>query len=70
MLEAYTPEQITLGTGGPSVAEMTMSLELLRSELKGLEFIYAVEKQRDVVEGLYHTGAGAVVQIIAKKPVS
>jgi len=68
LLEAYTPEQIGLGTGGPAVAEMTMSLELLSAELKGLEFIYAQEKQRNVTEGMYHTGVGAVVQLIARKP--
>lgn len=68
LLEAYTPEQIELGTGGPPVAEMTMSLELLQDELQGLEFLYAEEKQREVVEGLYHTGTGAVVQVIARKP--
>ncbi len=68
LLEAYTPEQIQLGTGGPPVAEMTMTLALLQEELQGLEFLYAQEKQREVVEGLYHTGTGAVVQVIARKP--
>lgn len=68
LLEAYTPAQIQLGTGGPPVAEMTMTLELLQDELQGLEFLYAEEKQREVVEGLYHTGTGAVVQVIARKP--
>lgn len=68
LLEAYTPEQIDLGTGGPPVAEMTMTLELLQDELQGLEFLHAEEKQREVVEGLYHTGIGAVVQLIARKP--
>ncbi len=68
LLEAYTPEQIQLGTGGPAVAEMTMTLELLQDELQGLEFLHAEEKQREVVEGLYHTGTGAVVQLIARKP--
>jgi ubiquinone/menaquinone biosynthesis C-methylase UbiE len=68
LLEAYTPEQIELGTGGPPVTEMTMTLELLQDELQGLEFLHAEEKQREVVEGLYHTGTGAVVQLIARKP--
>ena len=68
MLEAYTPEQIKLGTGGPPVAEMTMSLDALRVELAGLDFRHAVELQREVVEGIFHTGKGAVVQVIAVKP--
>ena len=68
VLEAYTPEQIKLGTGGPPVAEMTMSLDELRAEFEGLELRHAVELQREVVEGKFHTGRGAVVQLVAVKP--
>ena len=68
VLEAYTPEQIRLGTGGPPVAEMTMTLEALRRELDGLVFIHAEELRRNVVEGRLHTGTGAVVQLLAVKP--
>ncbi|MCW8911299.1 MAG: SAM-dependent methyltransferase, partial [Gammaproteobacteria bacterium] len=66
-LEAYTPEQLMLGTGGPTMVEMTMTLNSLKTELNGLNFIYAIEKNRQVIEGIYHTGNGAVVQLIAKK---
>lgn len=69
LLEAYTPEQLNYKTGGPPVAEMTMTLKALTEELAGLELIHAEEKVRDVVEGLYHTGTAAVVQVIARKPV-
>jgi len=68
VLEAYTPEQIKLGTGGPPVVEMTMSLDALQEELDGLVFKHAVELERTVVEGQFHTGMGAVVQVIAVKP--
>jgi SAM-dependent methyltransferase len=68
LLEAYTPAQIGRGTGGPAVPEMTMSLQLLRDELDGLEFLHALETERVVVEGAGHTGVGAVVQVIARKP--
>ncbi|MGD2160741.1 MAG: class I SAM-dependent methyltransferase [Gammaproteobacteria bacterium] len=68
VLEAYTPAQIELGTGGPPVAELTMNLEILREELDGLVFRHAVELQRDVVEGRFHTGKGAVVQVVAIRP--
>lgn len=68
VLEAYTPEQIKLGTGGPPVPELTMNLDVLREELDGLVFQHAVELQRDVIEGRFHTGKGAVVQMVAIKP--
>ena len=68
VLEAYTPKQLAFGTGGPPVADLTMSLASLESELNGLEFIHARECERDVIEGLLHTGRGAVVQLLAIKP--
>jgi len=70
VLEAYTPDQIGRGTGGPPVPELTMTLDTLRHELTGLVFDHELETVRPVVEGPGHTGDGAVVQIIARKPVS
>lgn len=68
VLEAYTPDQIGRGTGGPPVPELTMTLEGLRDELAGLEFEHAEERLRPVLEGPGHTGLGAVVQIVARRP--
>jgi len=68
LLEAYTPNQIGRGTGGPPVAELAMTLADLRRELDGLEFAHAVEIERQVVEGEGHTGLGSVVQVIARRP--
>ncbi len=65
LLEAYTSAQLAHGTGGPPTEELMMSAELLREELNGLEFTYLQELERDVVEGSYHSGLGAVVQAIA-----
>jgi SAM-dependent methyltransferase len=68
ILEAYTPAQLEFGTGGPATDELTMMLSDLLSELAGLEILLAREIERDIIEGIYHTGRGAVVQLIAKKP--
>jgi SAM-dependent methyltransferase len=65
ILEAYTPAQIALGTGGPRDPSMCMTLELLREELSGLELVVGVEKEREVKEGKYHQGRSAVVQVAA-----
>lgn len=67
ILEAYTPRQLTLGTGGPPDAELMMSTTILREELPRLEFVLLEEKQRDVMEGSGHTGQGAVVQAVATR---
>jgi SAM-dependent methyltransferase len=68
ILEAYTPEQLAHGTGGPKIASLTMTAEILKSELEGVEIESLQELERDVVEGKFHHGKGAVVQLVARKP--
>ncbi len=72
ILEAYTPAQhATPGKGGPPPGQEDrfMTLASLREELKGLEEVHGVELVRDVNEGALHTGPGAVVQFIARRPL-
>lgn len=64
VLEAYTPNQIRRGTGGPQDPDMLMTLAGLREELAGLEFVHACELDREVREGSYHTGVASVVQVV------
>lgn len=68
ILEAYTPEQLGYGTGGPKEIERTMTLDALRTEFASLEVEHAAELEREVIEGRYHSGLGAVVQFVARKP--
>ncbi len=65
ILEAYTPDQIGRGTGGPPVPELMMSLVGLGQELAGMRIESGREIVRPVMEGPAHTGDGAVVQIVA-----
>jgi SAM-dependent methyltransferase len=70
ILEAYTPGQLeTKGIGGPGPehADKLMSLVDLRKELAGLTFLHAKELEREVVEGRFHSGTGAVVQVAARR---
>lgn len=68
LLEAYTPQQLEFATGGPPVAEMMMDLAVLSEELDGLVFRHAQEFIREVNEGRFHHGRGAVVQLVASRP--
>ncbi|MCH8503323.1 MAG: class I SAM-dependent methyltransferase [Ectothiorhodospiraceae bacterium] len=68
VLEAYTPDQLGRGTGGPPSAELMMTADTLRQEFEGLEIELLRECEREVVEGRGHTGTGAVVQLVARKP--
>jgi hypothetical protein len=67
LLEAYTPAQLNYGTGGPKSVDLLPTLAELRTELEGLDLVHAVESERDVHEGLGHTGLSAVVDIVAFK---
>jgi SAM-dependent methyltransferase len=67
ILEAYSPDQIRHGTGGPSNPELLPTLDALRAELDGLEFLHAAAVEREVQEGKFHSGPSAVVQVIARR---
>lgn len=67
LVEAYRPEQLKYGTGGGSNADTMQTAGSLRSELSGMKFQHLLELERNVIEGTYHTGLGAVVQAIAVK---
>jgi len=69
LLEAYTPDQLKHGTGGGNSVDVMQTKESLRFELAGLEFNHLTELERDVREGVYHTGIGSVVQAIATKEI-
>lgn len=67
LLEAYRPEQLGRGTGGPPDDERMLNLERLRSELGALEWLLARELDREVLEGSRHTGTASVVQLVARR---
>lgn len=67
LLEAYTPDQLEKGTGGPKNLDMLMSIEKLQREFPNLKPIVAREIEREVCEGSGHTGMASVVQFIARK---
>jgi 2-polyprenyl-3-methyl-5-hydroxy-6-metoxy-1,4-benzoquinol methylase len=68
LLEAYTPLQLKYKTGGPPTADMMMNVQSLSVELISLEFLHLQECVREIHEGEFHNGTGAVVQVLAKKP--
>ena len=67
LLEAYTPQQLTYKTGGPPNETMMMDENIISNELDGLKFINLQEKVREIHEGEFHNGTGAVVQALAEK---
>lgn len=67
ILEAYRPQQLEHGTGGPPDDARMLDLERIRPELGTLEWLLAREVERDVIEGRYHTGRASTVQLVARR---
>lgn len=70
VIEAYRPEQIAFGTGGPKDATLLPDLPELTAELSVLTMEVGREVERDIAEGSYHLGRSAVVQVLARRPAS
>lgn len=69
LMEAYTPEQIALGSGGPKDPDFLASLATHQKELEGLECLVGREARREVHEGKFHGGLSATVQWVGRKPL-
>ncbi len=67
VLESYSSAQLKYKTGGPRTEELLLDLKTIKRELYGLDFKIALEKERNVYEGKYHNGPGAVIQVYAVK---
>jgi len=67
VLEGFSKEQLAYNTGGPHSIDLLMSLDDLKQELAGLDFLHAVQIEREVREGRGHTGLASVVQILGIK---
>ncbi len=68
LLEAYSPRQLSMGTGGPPTPALLMPLADVQKELSGLTFEVAREIQREIHEGAHHNGPSWVIQILGVKP--
>ena len=67
ILEAYTPEQLRHGTGGPPNPELLITAQQLQNELQGLTWFELQETERSIEEGPLHQGQSAVVQAFGQK---
>lgn len=67
LIEGYSKEQLHRDTGGPKDSNMLFSVAELNTEIAGLNWQRLEHCQRDVVEGIGHTGEADVVQGIGMK---
>ena len=55
IIEAYHPDQLNFGTGGPRDTDLLVTLEGLKSDWEGTECLLGREIVRDVIEGKFHS---------------
>lgn len=68
LLQGYTPQQVELGTGGPSAVENLYTAELLREAFADWEIEELVEYEDSLEEGSGHVGRSALIGMVARKP--
>ena len=66
-LEAYSPEQLRYGTGGPPNVELLYAPADLREDFADLDIVQLEQVEAEIHEGQYHTGLGSVVRLVAKR---
>lgn len=70
MLHGYTPQQLEFGTGGPKAVENLYTEENLRASFDGWTVLECRAYIRDIDEGCGHSGQSALIDFIARKPIS
>ncbi len=65
VLEAYTPAQLMLGTGGPKDPELLVTRGAVQEDWVGWHLDVRLVERR-IFEGMAHQGLGSVVQALGK----
>lgn len=67
LLHGYTPKQIEFGTGGPPVAELLYTRDMLADRFADWEIFQLNDYEADLNEGPGHSGRSALIDLIAKR---
>ena len=70
IIEAFTKDQLKYSSGGPPVEDMLFSADILKADFTAANIIELCEKIVHLNEGKYHVGDGAIVRLIAEKPLA
>lgn len=70
LLQGYRPEQIDYGTGGPGAVENLYDEPLLRRAFGDFEIVELASYDAEIREGDGHNGMSALIDLVARRPVS
>jgi SAM-dependent methyltransferase len=66
ILEAFTPRQLSLSSGGPRQADMLYDVATVRADFPGIEWEVLEEAEIELVEGIHHAGRAAVLRGVGR----
>jgi len=66
-VELFHPDQLGRSSGGPKVADMLYSPELLKADFPDIEFQQLDRVETELAEGRYHQGEAVVTRGFGKK---
>ena len=69
-LQGYTPKQLEYRTGGPSAVENLYTEAFLLDVFSGWEILLLREHEDLIDEGNAHSGHSALIDLVARKPVT
>ena len=67
IIEGYTPKQLQYGTGGPKEVENLYTRAMLEAAFGDLRVVSIVEEEREMHEGVRHSGMSAVIGLTVRK---
>ncbi len=70
LLHGYTPKQLEFGTGGPRAGENLYTEDMLCEAFSDFEIVELRAYEREIDEGEGHSGMSALVDLVARKPMS
>lgn len=69
ILEAYSKEQLSYGTGGPPAEALLYAVDDVREDFAELEVLQLEKTEAEIHEGRYHHGLASVIRLLAiRKP--
>ncbi len=68
LLHGYTPKQLEFGTGGPPFVENLYTEDMLREAFSDFEIVELRAYEREIDEGVGHSGMSALIDLVARRP--
>jgi SAM-dependent methyltransferase len=68
IVQGYTPRQLVHGTGGPRQIENLYTRAMLEGAFGDFDGVDIIEEERELNEGVAHSGLSAVIGLTARKP--